>query len=171
MTEESREKIETPVDEPQIVEEVKDPLKEAQDQAQQYLDIARRLQADFDNYRKRSQRDMEEFKKYAASNLVGEMLTIVDDLDRALGIAGEETDFVIGIKGVRTNLMKVLESNGLKEIPTDAGFDPNMHEALCVVEGDEDNMIAETYLKGYTLNGRVLRYSKVKVVKKKEGEQ
>ena len=49
MTEESREKIETPVDEPQIVEEVKDPLKEAQDQAQQYLDIARRLQADFDN--------------------------------------------------------------------------------------------------------------------------
>jgi molecular chaperone GrpE len=46
-----------------------------------------------------------------------------------------------------------------------------MHEALCVVEGDEDNAIAETYLKGYTLNGRVLRYSKVKVVKKKEGEQ
>ena len=171
MTEEAREKIETPVDEPQIVEEVKDPLKEAQDQAQQYLDIARRLQADFDNYRKRSQREVEDFKKYAASNLVGEMLTIVDDLDRALGIAGEETDFVIGIKGVRTNLMKVLESNGLKEIPTDGMFDPNMHEALCVVDGDEDNTIAETYLKGYTLNGRVLRYSKVKVVKKKEGEQ
>lgn len=148
-----------------------DPLKEAQEQAQKYLDMARRLQADFDNYRKRSQREMEDFKKYANSNLVGELLTIVDDLDRALSIAGEETEFVKGIRGVRSNLLKLLESHGLKEIPTDGDFDPNMHEALCTVEGDEDNKVAETFLKGYTLNGKVLRYSKVKVTKKKEGEQ
>lgn len=148
-----------------------DPLKEAQEQAQKYLDMARRLQADFDNYRKRSQREMDDFKKYANSNLVGELLTIVDDLDRALSIAGEETEFVKGIRGVRSNLLKLLESHGLKEIPTDGDFDPNMHEALCTVEGDEDNKVAETFLKGYTLNGKVLRYSKVKVTKKKEGEQ
>ncbi len=148
-----------------------DPLKEAQEQAQKYLDLARRLQADFDNYRKRTQRETEEYKKYATSKLVEELLTIVDDLDRALSIAGEETEFVKGIRGVRNNLMKLLESNGLKEIPADGDFDPNMHEALCTVEGEEDNKIAETFLKGYTLNGKVLRYSKVKVTKKKEGEQ
>ena len=91
---------------------------------------------------------------------------MVDDLDRALGYVDEETDFVVGIRGVRTNLMKVLESNGLKEIPADGDFDPNYHEALCVVEGDEDGKVAEVFQKGYTLNGKVLRYSKVKVTKK-----
>ena len=64
--------------------------------------------------------------------------------------------------------MKVLESNGLKEIPTEGKFDPNYHEALCAVEGDDDGTIAEVFQKGYMLNGKVLRYSKVKVTKKKE---
>lgn len=171
MTDKSEEIEQAPEEAQQEEQPEVDPLKEAQEQAQKYLDMARRLQADFDNYRKRSQRDMEEFKKYANSNLVGELLTIVDDLDRALSIAGEETEFVKGIRGVRNNLMKLLESHGLKEIPTDEDFDPNMHEALCTVEGDEDNKIAETFIKGYTINGKVLRYSKVKVTKKKEGEQ
>ena len=143
-----------------------DPLAEAQAKADQYLDMARRLQADFDNYRKRSQRDFDDYKKYASSALVSDLLTIVDDLDRALSVAGEETEFVKGIKGVRNNLMKILVSNGLEEIPTEGKFDPNLHEALCMVEGDEDDMIAEVLQKGYTINGKVLRCSKVKVTKK-----
>ena len=80
--------------------------------------------------------------------------------------AGEETEFVKGIAGVRANLMKILEANGLQEIPADGKFDPNFHEALCTVEGEEDDMVAEVFQKGYTLNGKVLRYSKVKVTKK-----
>ena len=137
-------------------------LAEAQTQADKYLDMARRLQADFDNYRKRTQRENEEFRKYACSSIVGDLLTVVDDLDRA------------GIRGVRANLMKILESNGLKEIPADGKFDPEYHEALCTVDGDEDGLVAEVFQKGYTLNGKVLRYSKVKVTKKKaetEGEE
>ena len=140
-------------------------LAEAQAKADQYLDMARRLQADFDNYRKRSQRDFEEYKKYASSALVSDLLTIVDDLDRALAQAGEETVFVQGIKGVRNNLMKILASNGLEEIPSEGKFDPNMHGALCTVEGEEDGMIAEVLQKGYTINGKVLRCAKVKVTK------
>ena len=58
-------------------------LAEAQAQADKYLDMARRLQADFDNYRKRTQRENEEFRKYACSSIVGDLLTVVDDLDRA----------------------------------------------------------------------------------------
>ena len=149
-------------------------LAEAQTQADKYLDMARRLQADFDNYRKRTQRENEEFRKYACSSIVGDLLTVVDDLDRALEHAGEKTEFVKGIRGVRANLMKILESNGLKEIPADGKFDPEYHEALCTVDGDEDGLVAEVFQKGYTLNGKVLRYSKVKVTKKKaetEGEE
>ena len=145
-----------------------DALAEAKAEAEKYLDMARRLQADFDNYRKRTQRENEEYRKFACSSIVGELLTIVDDLDRALEHSGEETEFVKGIRGVRTNLMKILESNGLKEIPTEGKFDPNYHEALCAVEGDDDGTIAEVFQKGYMLNGKVLRYSKVKVTKKKE---
>ena len=115
-------------------------LAEAQAQADKYLDMARRLQADFDNFRKRTQRENEEFRKYACSSIIGDLLTVVDDLDRALEHAGEETEFVKGIRGVRAN----------------------------------DGLVAEVFQKGYTLNGKVLRYSKVKVTKKKaetEGEE
>ncbi len=143
-----------------------DALAEAEAKAEKYLDMARRLQADFDNYRKRTERDNAEFKKYACSSIITDLLAVVDDLDRALGYVTEENDFVTGIKGVRANLMKVLESNGLKEIPADGDFDPNYHEALCTVEGDEDDKVAEVFQKGYTLNGKVIRYSKVKVTRK-----
>ncbi len=149
-------------------------LADAKAQADKYLDMARRLQADFDNFRKRTQRENEEFRKYACSSIVGDLLTVVDDLDRALKHAGDETEFVKGIRGVRANLMKVLESNGLKEIPSEGKFDPEFHEALCTVDGDEDGLVAEVFQKGYTLNGKVLRYAKVKVTKKKaatEGEE
>ena len=159
--ESSKEEVEIVEEEPKV-----DPLKEAQDQAEKYLDMARRLQADFDNYRKRTQRENEEFRKYACSGIVTELLTIVDDLDRALEHSKEDDDLVVGIRGVRTNLMKILESNGVQEIPAEGKFDPNYHEALCTVDGDEDGQIAEVFQKGYTLNGKVIRFTKVKVTKK-----
>ncbi len=145
-----------------------DELAQAKAQAEQYLDMARRLQADFDNYRKRTQRENEEFRKYACSSIVQDLLTIVDDLDRALAAAGEDSVLVQGVRGVRSNLMKVLEANGLKEIESNGAFDPNLHEALCMVDGEEDGMIAEVFQKGYTINGKVLRYAKVKVTRKAE---
>jgi molecular chaperone GrpE len=170
MTGKSKEKKQedTSNDEVEIVEEVpeKDPLKEAQELADKYLDMARRLQADFDNYRKRTARENEEFRKYACAGIVTDLLNIVDDLDRALEHAKEDDDLTVGIRGVRANLMKVLESNGLKEIPADGKFDPNYHEALCTVEGEEDDVVAEVLQKGYTLNGKVIRYTKVKVTRK-----
>ena len=148
-------------DEPKV-----DPVAEIQAKADHYLDLALRLQADFDNYRKRKEREIEDYKKIATSGIVTDLLTIVDDLDRALEHAKEDDDLVVGIKGVRTNLMKILENNGLKEIPAEGKFDPNFHEALMAVEGEEDDQIAEVFQKGYTLNGKVIRFTKVKVTKK-----
>jgi len=163
-----KKKDESSKEEVEIIEEQPkaDPLKEAQEQAEKYLDMARRLQADFDNYRKRTQRENEEFRKYASAGIVTDLLTIVDDLDRALEHADEDDDLVVGIRGVRTNLMKILESNGLQEIPAEGKFDPNYHEALMAVEGEEDDQIVEVFQKGYTLNGKVIRFTKVKVTKK-----
>ena len=155
------EEFEIVEDEPKV-----DPVAEIQAKADHYLDLALRLQADFDNYRKRKEREIEDYKKVATSGIVTELLTIVDDLDRALEHAKEDDDLVVGIKGVRANLMKILENNGLKEIPAEGKFDPNYHEALMAVEGEEDDQIAEVFQKGYTLNGKVIRFTKVKVTKK-----
>ncbi|MBR4244184.1 MAG: nucleotide exchange factor GrpE [Candidatus Methanomethylophilaceae archaeon] len=155
------EEFEIVEDEPKV-----DPVAEIQAKADHYLDLALRLQADFDNYRKRKEREIEDYKKVATSGIVTDLLTIVDDLDRALEHAKEDDDLVVGIKGVRANLMKILENNGLQEIPADGKFDPNYHEALMAVEGEEDDQIAEVFQKGYTLNGKVIRFTKVKVTKK-----
>ena len=155
------EEFEIVEDEPKV-----DPVAEIQAKADHYLDLAMRLQADFDNYRKRKEREIEDYKKVATSGIVTDLLTIVDDLDRALEHAKEDDDLVVGIKGVRANLMKILENNGLKEIPAEGKFDPNFHEALMAVEGEEDDQIAEVFQKGYTLNGKVIRFTKVKVTKK-----
>ncbi len=162
MTDKSRKKIA----EEEKSEETELALAKAD--AEKYLDMARRLQADFDNYRKRVQKENEEFRKYANEGMVKELLPVVDDLDRALATAKEETDLTIGIKGVRKNLMKMLEEKGVREIPTDGWFDPNFQEALCTIESDTDGEIAEVLQKGYMMDNRVLRYAKVKVTKKKE---
>jgi len=153
------------------LEELQKQLADAEAKAGEYLQMAQRLQADFDNFRKRTQRENEEFKTFATAGLISELLTIEDDLDRALDSAKEENDFVIGVRGIRQNLMKVLESKGLTEIPTDGKFDPNCHEALCVEESDTDGDIAEVFQKGYRLGNKVLRYSKVKVTRKRSETQ
>ena len=150
------------------IEDLRKQLEESEAKAGEYLLMAQRLQADFENFRKRTQRENEEFRTFATAGILTEMLSIVDDLDRALEHADGENDFVTGVRGIRQNLMKLLESKGLTEIPTDGKFDPNCHEALCVVEAEEDGEIAEVFQKGYRLGDKVLRYSKVKVTKKKE---
>ena len=146
-------------------------LAEANAKAEEYLNMALRLQADFDNFRKRTEKENEEFRKYATGGLAKSLLTILDDMDRALGTAEEGSKLVVGIRGIRQNLVKILEENGVREIPTDCKFDPNLHEALCTVEADSEGDIAEVFQKGYRMNDRILRYPKVKVTKKKESER
>ena len=115
MTGKSRKKQEEECEPQEEVTEA-DPLAEANAKAEEYLDMARRLQADFDNYRKRSQKEKEEYRQFATAELLSELLTIVDDLDRALEHAEGDDVFVNGVRGIRLNLMKVLESKGLTEI-------------------------------------------------------
>lgn len=149
------------------------PLEQAELKASDYLDMAKRIQADFDNHRKRTQKEAEDFRRFANESLVSELLCIVDDLERAVGMECADKEFHGGVKGIYINLMKILEAKGLKVISTENKFDPSIHEALCTCEGEENGKILEVYQKGYYLGPRVLRHSKVlvgKIKDIKEGE-
>jgi len=152
---------------------VEDRAAEAERKAADNLELAMRIQADFDNYRKRVQRENEEFRRYASESLISDMLGIVDDLERALSHADKDDDLTKGVHGVFQNMMKILVSKGLTEIETNGRFDPSVHEALCAEPGESDGKITEVYQKGYRIGDRVLRYAKVKVTRKQteEGEQ
>lgn len=137
----------------------------------EYLVMAQRIQADFDNYRKRAQRDKEEFMRSANDRLVADLLITLDDLDRALAPNLGEEELRKGVTQIRSNLMTLLRSYGLREMPEGSAFDPDLHEALAACEGEEGK-VYETYQKGYLIGNRVIRHAKVLVGRNnKEAEQ
>jgi len=145
-------------------------LEESEAKAQEYLDMARRVQAEFENFRKRSMKENEEFKKFATADIASDILTIADDLERALAHADPESELAHGVNAIHSNLMKLLQTRGITEIDASGQFDPNYHEALCICDGDSDNKITEVFQKGYRMDSRILRYSKVKVTRKPQQE-
>jgi len=172
---EEQQKAADTVDGQEASEQVEEtsPLQEAERKASEYLDMAKRIQADFDNYRKRVQKDNEDFRRFANESMVSELLCILDDIERALALECADKEFYGGLKGIHINLMKMLEAKGLRPINTEGKFDPNLHEALCTCEGEDNGKIMEVYQKGYYLGPRVLRHAKVLVSKNnnnKEGE-
>lgn len=134
----------------------------------EYKEKYQRLLADFTNFKKREEKARADFKKFASSNLIEELLPVLDNFDRALKDQDEEDSFVQGIIMTRDSLWKVLEKEGLEEIESDGiEFDPNFHHAFQTEENEDfkSNYIIETYQKGYKLNDRVIRPSMVKVAK------
>ena len=134
----------------------------------EYKEKYQRLLADFTNFKKREEKARNDFKKFASSNLIEELLPVLDNFDRALKDQDKEDSFVQGIIMTRDSLWKVLEKEGLEEIESDGvEFDPNFHHAFQTEENEDfkSNYIIETYQKGYKLNDRVIRPSMVKVAK------
>ena len=162
---ESREMTEEQAQNEQLNEQAAD-LREALDkqmlQTREYLDAARRITAEFDNYRKRAAKDRDEIIKSSNDKLIVELLTIYDDMERALASNASADEFRKGVKQIQLNLGALLKTYGLKEIPANDKFDPSLHEALSIGEGEEGKIL-EVYQKGYCLGPRVLRHSKVKV--------
>lgn len=146
------------------VNKLRQRLQAEEARSKENLDLAKRIQADFDNYKKRVAREKEETVRCANDKLIAELLGVVDDLERATGSAGKGDVMRQGVEQVRDNLKALLCSYGLREI-TNQSFDPQFHEAFTVGEGEEGKII-EVYQKGYCLGPRVLRHSKVKVGKK-----
>jgi molecular chaperone GrpE len=147
--------------------EAEDPLARAQRERDEYLDLARRAQADFENYRKRTAREAAAAGDRAKSGLVRELLPIVDNLERALASAGEgERHLAEGVHLVHSELLAVLERNGVEQFdPRGDRFDPAEHEALSMREQDgaESGLVLDVVEKGYRVNGTILRPARVVV--------
>jgi molecular chaperone GrpE len=147
--------------------ESEDPLARAQRERDEYLDLARRTQADFENYRKRAAREAAVAGERSKSGLVRELLPIVDNLERALKSAAEgERHLAEGVQLVHSELIAVLERNGVEQFdPAGERFDPGEHEALSMrdQDGAESGLVLDVVEKGYRANGTILRPARVVV--------
>lgn len=131
-------------------------------------DKALRLQADFENFRRRTSKEKEELAAVVTQGVMKDMLPLLDNFERAM--AAETTDmeaFQKGVEMIFTQFQEVLKKNGLEHIETEGKkFDPNFHQAVMRVQNDEleDDDIAQELQKGYMVKGRVIRPSMVQVV-------
>jgi molecular chaperone GrpE len=143
-------------------------LEEERKRNEEYLTSLRYLQADFENYRKRVEREMGELEEFSTLGLVRKLISVLDDLDLAVASAtkAEDKGLLEGVKMVQKNLNAALEAEGLKTIKAvGMTFDPSTHEAVDKVQGKDnaEDVVIEELRKGYTFKGKVLRPSSVKV--------
>jgi molecular chaperone GrpE len=140
-------------------------LAEAEAKRDEYLDLAQRVQADFENYRKRAVREQERLVAHAHERLVRELLPILDDLERTLEAAErhEEAALVDGVKLVERSLRAALQKEGLVEIATDGPFDPHVHEAMLTQpgQGAESGAVLDVLQRGYRVGDKVVRPARV----------
>ena len=146
-------------------------LDKARAEAESYLDDLRRLQADFDNYRKRTLREQTARAASASQALVARLLLVLDNFELAVSSAEHSRDFDRMLKGVEMvfgEFREVMEGEGLVKIEAEGKpFDPERHEAVIAVEheGTEPGMVVDIVRTGYELRGKVLRPAMVKVAK------
>jgi molecular chaperone GrpE len=165
---ESSELVESPADAPS--EQPPDPA-ELQRQRDDYYDRLLRKTAEFDNYRKRIDRERQQVTEAAAADLLTELLPLVDDLERALradpGSEGVEA-YRRGVELIHRQLLEVLRKRGVRPVDSvGADFDPHFHQAVAheAVEGRRDGEVIEEFGRGYMLGDRLLRPAMVKVAK------
>jgi molecular chaperone GrpE len=149
--------------------ELSEELAAARAEAKQHLDDLRRLKAEFENFRKRTQRDQGAARASAASALVTRLLPVLDNFELAISSAEHSQDFEKMLKGVEMvsgELREVLRSEGVAEIAAEGEpFDPQRHEAVVAVEAEdvEPGTVVAVVRTGYELQGKVLRPAMVKV--------
>jgi len=132
-----------------------------------YLDRLARLQAEFDNFRKRSVKEQQDFRDYALAEALKSLLPILDSLDRALKTGGVSVqDFRSGIELIDKQFHDALAKLGVEPVPAGGEvFDPNLHQAVQMVDTDEvaDNHVIDELQRGYRIKDRLLRPAMVRV--------
>jgi molecular chaperone GrpE len=153
-------------------QELKDRLQKAEEDAKQNYDRFLRASAELENYKKRTARETENFKKFANETLLKDLLPVVDNLERAI-VSSEDADnkdnpILEGIHLTLKEILRVLNRSGVKPVEAlEKPFDPCFHEAMMQKETDEhpDNTVIQEYQKGYLLHDRLLRPAMVVVSK------
>jgi len=150
------------------VDRLLDLLQQERKKSDDYLNNLKFLQADFENYRKRTDREVREIEEFSTAGLVKKLLPVLDDLDLGVAVADstpQTEEFLDGIAMVRKQLLTALEGEGLEEIDSiGMPFNPELHEAVDKVQGKgSKDTVVEEIRKGYMFKGKVLRPSMVKV--------
>lgn len=150
--------------------EVKTDSKEQK--IKELTETLQRLQAEFENYKKQVEKQYSNIKKCASESLVIQLLPILDSFELALrNKESNKEEFIKGIELIYSQLDNVLKSQGLSSIEAlGKNFDPYKHEVLLKEESEKDNIVLEELQKGYMLNDKVIRHTKVKIAKKKKRE-
>jgi len=172
-------------------------LKKKDEEIAELISTLQHLQADFENYRKRIERQNEEYRKFAKKDLIIKLLSVLDSFELALKHKPEYTakcgdhagkdhakghtpkedsaehgqydPFIKGIEMIYASLYSLLEHEGVEKIRSGGMFDPELHEALAAEESDKkENTVLCEFQSGYRLHGHALRHAKVKIAKKKE---
>ncbi len=147
-----------------------DELEALQQERDELVSTLQRVQAEFDNFRKRAARDQQSLVTRAHERLVKELVPVLDDLERALEAAEahEEAKLEEGVALVTRSLGDILRKEGLEEIPTEGKFDPHVHEALLSQPSDaNEGDVIEVIQKGYRLGDRVIRPARVVIAGRK----
>lgn len=165
----------TPTDQPQAAEEQAESvehdldalLADAEAKKDEYLELAKRTQADFENYRKRMAAEVQAAALRGKAAVARELIEAVDNLERALESTGEGPEGLAGgVEMVLRGMREALTRNGIEALdPKDEKFDPNLHEALSTVpvEGTEAGQVVEVMQKGYRLDEQLIRPARVVV--------
>lgn len=146
-----------PGNEVEVVETV-----EVKNKEEEYLEMLQRLQAEFSNFQKRTEKEKIETVINANANLIAQLLPVLDNFELSLKHHEDQ-----GVRMIYEDLFKILEKQGLKNINTEGKFNPEFHEALMQEEGEEAGLILEEFQKGYLFNNKLLRAAKVKISKLK----
>ncbi|WP_305555649.1 nucleotide exchange factor GrpE [Methanobrevibacter sp. V74] len=150
------------------IEKLEKNLEKSENETQEYISLSQRLQADFENFKKITDKRNQDLIKFANENVIKSFLDCYEDFGRALETEKDE-DLRNGVELIYNKFSDVLKKEGVNEIPTNGEkFDLNKHEALIVQESDdvENGYIIEELMKGYMYKDKVLKYSKVIVCKK-----
>jgi len=156
------------------VKAVKEELKSTDKETGEYLDYLKRLKAEFENYKRRSQKERERIVSWSNEDLIKQFLPVLDDLERAVDSSQQSKNLASLMEGMRMildQLKAILQKQGLQEIKAKGEeFDPHFHEALMSVGLAEypDNLVVEEMRKGYKLNNKILRPAMVKVNKRNQ---
>ncbi|MCF6249370.1 MAG: nucleotide exchange factor GrpE [Desulfobacula sp.] len=154
----------------------KDKAKELQEQLTSEKERVLRLSAEFENYKKRKQRELDDFKKFANETVFRNFLSAVDNLERAIVAAEENTDkagLLEGVKLTHKDIIKLFETFNVKSVDAhNKEFDPNFHQAVTQEETDDfpEKTVTQVLQKGYLLHDRLLRPAMVVVSKKVKKE-
>ena len=157
----------TETDDLSMIRKLKDENKKLSNEFDSLKDRLLRLTAEYDNYRKRTAKEKEGIYTDACTDVLKELLPVADNLERALAVDGNVEDLKKGVEMTIKGFLNSLEKLGVEEIDTTNGFDPNLHQAISVVEDANlnSNDVAQVYQKGYKKGEKVIRYSMVTVAK------